>query len=389
MDLKISLVTDTINNSDIDELIFWLKSYPRLTKGEQTEKFEKKWSQYLGSKDSVFVNSGSSANLVMLQTLIEVGKLSKGDKVVVPCLAWATDLAPVVQLGLIPVLCDCNLEDLSLDLDHLEMLLNEHDIKVVILVSVLGLVPDMQRILQLCNENKVELIEDACESFGSEYHGKKLGTFGLASSFSTYFGHHLSTIEGGIISTSDAEFCDVLRSVRSHGWDRDVTSKLRKSLREEWKVSEFEALYTFYYHGFNVRSTDLQANLGIRQLDKSEEIVLKRENNYWYYHENINNDYWRPVKRDNCRISNFAFPIIHPKRDVIVKELQKNGVEVRPLICRSMGSQPFYVKLYGEQKHKNASAVDKFGLYIPNHTGLSDVDMRYIVDIVNNAIKIS
>jgi len=387
MSFKISLVTDTIDNADIDALIEWLKTYPRLTKGNQTIKFENKWSKYLDVQDSVFVNSGSSANLVILQAMIETGKLCKGDKVVVPCLAWATDLAPVVQLGLKPILCDCNLDDLSLDLNHLELILSEQEVKAVILVSVLGLVPDMERITKICAERKVELIEDACESFGSEYHNKKLGSFGLASSFSTYFGHHLSTIEGGIISSNDAHFCDVLRAVRSHGWDRDVSSKLRNELRSEWGISDFEGLYTFYYHGFNVRSTDLQANLGIKQLDKSEDIVTKRERNYHYFRSNIQNDFWKPLERTDCRISNFAFQIIHPKRDKIVEELQKNQVEVRPLICRSMGSQPFYVKLYGKQEYCNSSTVDKYGLYVPNHTGLTKTDMDFIIDTVNLAIK--
>ena len=277
----IRLVEDTIDEKDIGKLIQWLKTYPRLTKGPKTVEFEKAWAEYLGTKESVFVNSGSSANLVMLQVLLETGRINKGDSVVVPALAWATDLSPVVQLGLKPVLCDCNLEDLSVDLDHLEDLAYENpDIKAIMFVSVLGLVPNMDRLLQICNDHSIFLLEDSCESFGSQYKGRNLGTFGLMSTFSTYFGHHLSTIEGGILATNDVDIAAAARCIRNHGWDRDYPEEKRKELREQWGVSEFDSLYTFYMHGFNVRSTDLQAFIGIGQLDKADDVNTKREANF-------------------------------------------------------------------------------------------------------------
>ena len=154
----IKLVNDTIDNGDIDELIGWLSTYPRLTKGELTLEYEEEWAKYLGTKYAVFVNSGSSANLLMLYSMIESGIINKGDKVVVPALSWSTDLAPVVQLGLEPVLCDCNMEDLSVDLKHLEELIEKESPKVLMLVSVLGLVPSMKEIKTLCNENGVVLL---------------------------------------------------------------------------------------------------------------------------------------------------------------------------------------------------------------------------------------
>ena len=382
----IKLVEDTIDENDIEGLIQWLKTYPRLTKGPETLKFEKKWSKYLGVDDSIFVNSGSSANLLSLQVLIEMGLLKKGSKVVVPSLAWATDLSPVVQLGLTPVLCDCNLEDLSLDLNNLAEIFSKHDIDAVLFVSVLGLVPRMNTVVKMCKDAGAILIEDTCESFGSEYDSQKLGTFGLASTFSTYFGHHLSTIEGGVVSSNNHDFCEVARAVRSHGWDRDVSESLRKKLRKDWKVSDFDGLYTFYYHGFNLRSTDLQAFLGTSQLDKAAEVVASRHKNFNMYQQLLDNPYWKPVDRPEGYVSNFAYPIISPKRDKIVEVLVNHGVEVRPMICRSMGSQPFYVKLFGEKKMPNASLVDKYGMYIPNHPSLKSADIREICRMINEVI---
>ena len=228
----IPLVKDTISNEEIELLADWLRSHPRLTKGELTLQFEDKWSDLIGCNYSVFVNSGSSANLLMLYSLIESGQLSIGDKVVVPAVSWATDLAPVCQLGLTPVLCDCNLYDLSVDLNYLRDLIVRLQPKALMLVSVLGLVPEMDKIVELCDKYGVILLEDTCESIGSRYNGKHLGTFGAMSSFSTYFGHHFSTIEGGVVCTDDANTYNMLKSLRSHGWDRDTDEYYKNKLRK-------------------------------------------------------------------------------------------------------------------------------------------------------------
>jgi CDP-6-deoxy-D-xylo-4-hexulose-3-dehydrase len=372
----IKLAEDTIDNVDMDNLANWIKTYPRLTKGELTIQFEKKWSSYINSKYSTFVNSGSSANLLMLYALIESKKIKVGDKVIVPAVSWATDLAPVIQLGLIPVLCDCNLVDYSLDLQHLENLAKEHNPKVVLLVSVLGFVPDMNRIMSICNNHNMTLLEDCCESLGSEYKGKKLGSFGLMSSYSTYFGHHLSTIEGGIVCTSDDEMNSLLKSIRNHGWDRDWDESTKNKKREEWGVNDFDSLYTFYHAGFNVRATDLQAFIGINQLDKIDNVSKIRNRNYLRFCKNLS------VKPQEGFVSNFAFPIISKNRSTLVSRLKANDVECRPLICGSMGSQPMYVSRYGLNKLKNAEHLKEFGMYVPNHQNISEDQVDFICNLV-------
>ena len=382
----ITLVKDTIDNKDIDQLVDWLKTYPRLTKGPVTLELEKKWSDWLGVKYSVFCNSGSSANLLMLSALGEsIGY--KDCKVVVPSVAWATDLAPVMQLGMKPILCDCNMDDLSVDLEHLEKIFKDKNPSVLMLVSVLGLVPDMDKITELCMQYDVVLLEDTCESMGCEYKGKKLGTFGDMSSFSTFFGHHISTIEGGFVSTNDFQLYELLVSLRSHGWDRDLSNNTQKALQKDWDISEFDAMYTFYYPGYNLRSTDLQAYIGLGQIDKLDSWGKKRHMNFSVYQNLIKNNYWKPKPQSNSFISNFAYPVIHPNRDKIVKELQKNNIEVRPMICGSMGTQPFYVKEYGELKLPNVSIVDKYGFYVPNHPNLTIDEIKLISDIINEGVK--
>ena len=270
-----SVVTDALNK------LLKTKN-PILTQSKNVKLFEKKWSKWLGRKYSVFCNSGSSANLLMLSAL-QQGEYLKNNKVVVPSVAWATDLSPVIQLGLEPLLCDSNMKDLSVDLEHLERIFQEESPSVLMFVSVLGLVPDMNKIVELCFEYDVILLEDTCESMGCEYKERKLGTFGKMSSFSTFFGHHISTIEGGIISTDDKDLYELLVSIRSHGWDRDLSKETQNKLQKEWGVSEFNALYTFYYSGFNMRSTDLQAYIGLTQIDRLDDWGKKREDNYHLY----------------------------------------------------------------------------------------------------------
>ena len=383
--MKYKLAKDIIDSSDIDALCSWLKTNQQLTTGPLTLKFEEEWAKWLGVKHAVYVNSGSSANLLALYTLMERGDLSAGDQVIVPAVSWATDLAPVIQLGLEPILCDCNLDDLSIDLDAFEQICQTRNPKAVMFVSVLGLVPDMKRVTDLCQKYNICLIEDTCESLGSKFNGQKLGTFGLMSTFSLYFGHHISTIEGGIVATNDSELYDMLKSIRSHGWDRGLSSKTQNKLRKEWNTNEFEALYTFYYSGFNLRATDLQAFLGLRQLQKLDKIIEIRSNNFKEYVNKLSSDIWKPNIRESDLTSNFCYPILSNNRKKLVSELKANGVETRPLIAGSMSKQPFYRKLYGDNEFlPNAEVVHNKGLYVPNHQSLETFEVNDISTIINN-----
>jgi len=381
---NIPLQRDTINNSDIDRLIEWLKTYPRLTKGQVTLEFEKKWSEWLGTKFSVFVNSGSSANLLMLYALMLSGRM-KNNKVVLPGLCWATDLAPILQLNLEPLLCDISLDTLSIDLGELEQIFITENPSTLLLVSILGFSPRMNEIVELCNKYDVILLEDNCESLGTEYDNKKLGNFGLMTSFSTYFGHHISTIEGGVVSTNDEEINNILLSIRSHGWDRDLPLNKQKELRQKNNITNFDAFYTFYYPGFNLRSTDLQAYIGIGQIEKLDDIIKKRFENYNRFYSEIKNDFWKP-KMFGTLTSNFCVPIIHPNKDKIIEKLIENGIECRPLVCGSMGRQPFYVERYGVKELKNCDLVDQIGIYVPNNHSLTNDELDLIINTINEQL---
>lgn len=391
---KITLVKDTIDKDDVDNLIEWLKTYPRLTKGPKTIEFEEKWSEWIGCKYSVFVNSGSSANLLMLYALKVMGNL-RNDKVVVPALAWATDMAPVIQLGFDPLIADCNLKDLSVDLEQLESIFYHHSPAAMILVSVLGLSPDMEKVVALCKKYGVTLLEDNCESQGTEFGGTRLGNFGLMSSFSTYFGHTMSTIEGGMVCTNDKEVYDLLKMLRSHGWDRDLDEDKQRELRDKWGTDDFSALYTFYEPGFNLRSTDLQAVIGIKQLDKVDDMIDTRNANFYHFLDTMKSydkkkKVWRPTEHKDSFTASFCYPMIFKtkkEKERAVAALIENNVEVRPLICGSMGTQPFFISRYKRFETRNAAVVDECGIYVPNHPKLSKEDIEFICKTVIDAIK--
>jgi CDP-6-deoxy-D-xylo-4-hexulose-3-dehydrase len=340
----------------------------------------------LDVKHSVFVNSGSSANLAIIYALKVSGRL-KNNKIIVPAVSWTTTVSPVIQFGLEPILCDASRDNLGLDITHLKEICKKEKPAAIILVHVLGLPCHMKEIVDICEENNILLVEDTCEGVGSLYDDKKLGTFGLASSFSFYYGHHLSTIEGGMICTNDTEFCNILKSLRSHGWDRDLDAETQSDLRKKNGIDDFRALYSFYYPGFNLRSTDLQAFIGQRQLLRLDDMVEQRRRNFLLFEEKIQNDFWRINVRDNMMVSNMAYPIITPKIQNLIRALKENEIEIRPLICGSIGEQPFWKKLYGETKLPMASLIHRQGLYIPNNHELTLKEVELICDIVNESLR--
>jgi CDP-6-deoxy-D-xylo-4-hexulose-3-dehydrase len=381
----IKLVKDTIDKNDINKLIEWLgqDEIPRLTKGDLTWELESKWAKKIGTKYSVYVNSGSSAILLALAALKHTNKL-RNDKIVVPGLSWATDVSSPMLLGMEPILCDSNLEDLSCDLEHLEKLFKTNDPSCMILVSPLGLVPNMEKVISLCEKYNVILLEDVCESMGSKYQGKYLGSFGFASFFSMYFGHHLSTIDGGFINTNDEDFYYSLLMMRSHGWDRDLPTHIQNKLRNENNVSEFDSLYKFYLPGFNLRATDLQAFIGLIAIDKLDSYSEKRNVNFKEYKKIISNNEININESIGDFVSNFAYPIVNKNRDNIVNKLILNNIEVRPLIAGDMSQTPMWIKKYGKTELPNCQIINEYGFYIPNHQDLSFEQIEIISKIVNN-----
>tara|TARA_B100001057_G_scaffold487053_1_gene569170 strand:- start:6781 stop:7956 length:1176 start_codon:yes stop_codon:yes gene_type:complete len=373
---KYKLAEDTIEKSEIRKLSKWILKNDKFTLGNKTKNFQKKFSDFLKIKNSIFVNSGSSANLLIAQSLLESNYLS--NKVVVaPALSWSTTVSPFIQLGYDVKLCDCSLENLGLDINHLEYLCKKFRPSLIILVHVLGHSNDMSKILKICKKYKVRLVEDTCESLASKYNSKHLGTFGLASSFSFYYGHHISTIEGGMACTNDKNFAKIMTSVRSHGWLRDFQDSEKRKILKKNNISEFQSKFSFYYSGFNIRSTEINSFLGLSQIKKIKKICKIRNRNFNVYKKELNEYFSVTCKAKP--LSSFGYATLTKNRDKVYKHFIKKKIECRPVISGNIAKQIFWKKNFkSKMKLPNSDLVHKFGIYLPNHANQTVNDTKLI-----------
>ena len=374
----IKLVEDTITADELNELSEWIKTNPRLTKGDLTKEFENQWSAWQGSQKSIFVNSGSSANLLMAAALKYSGKL-KNDKVVAPAVSWGTTVAPFMQLGFDVHLCDCENDTFGVDPNQLEKLFKELNPAVLIIVHVLGVPNKMNEIVELCNKYDVLLVEDCCESHGAEFESTKVGNFGVMSSFSYYYGHHMSTIEGGMISFRGDAFYEESLMLRSHGWIRDLDEARQQELIDHHGVDEFNALYFFAYPGFNLRPTEINSFLGIKQLATLDEKIAVRNQVWSEYKDILEQEVMSQQQYQNCFVSPLAFGFVSNNRKKIVENLRNNNIECRPLICGSIHRHPFWKK---SGEYKNANILHEQGMYVPVHHNMKKEDAQLVAKLI-------
>lgn len=369
----------------------FIKSTPMLSIGKECRKFERSFARYQQRKHCVFVNSGSSANLALIQALLNLGKIRKGDRVAFSALTWSTNVMPLVQLGFRPVPVDVELDTLNVSSKTFLSLIKTYPVKMLFLTNLLGFCDDIDEIKKICDERKIILIEDNCESLGTVYKGKKLGNYGLASTFSFYVGHHMSTIEGGAICTNNAELEVMLQLVRAHGWDRNLTEGKQLKIRNKFNVnSSFYSRYTFYDLGFNLRTTEINGYIGNIQLGYIDEIIKKRRDNFLKMAAPIykKKENYYPVKYNHIDfLSNFAVPVICKSKtikDALIEKC-KNRVEIRPIVGGDMTMQPFFRKYVPEFIHvfkdSNAKLIHEQGLYFGNNPELTKKEIEEIIHI--------
>lgn len=386
--IKYYLAEDTIDKKDINRLIAWLKTYPRLTKGKVTIEFEEKWSQWLGKKYSVNCNSGSSANLLMFYTLLLSGKL-KNKKVIVPSVGWVTSIAPAIQFDFEPIMCEADKETFGLDLNHLEDLLKKHRPSTVMMVQVLGVPHKMDKILALKEKYGFFLLEDTCAAIGASWKGKKAGAFGDMSSFSFYFGHQMSTIEGGMVSTDNKDLLNLLLMLRSHGWSKDLDKKMHESLVKKYQIDDFHTPFVFYEPGFNVRSTDLNAFIGLGQIKKLDWIIARRQENHARYMQHLADKFYIQQADSDSVICSIHFGAVAKnieQRSSIVKALEKNGIETRIFSAGNLGLHPFWFNRYGKASFPVADHIHHCGFFLPNNPSLKLKDIDFISKVVLSAL---
>lgn len=363
----------------------------RFSMGDYCQKFEKKFSIKQQIKFSVFVSSGSMANLVLIQSLINLGRIKKNDVVAVSSVTWATNVMPIIQLGLQPIAIDCELNNLNISCDILKQKYEKTPFSVLFLTNVLGFCGDIDRIKDFCDKKDILLIEDNCESLGSESNNKLLGNFGVASTFSTFVGHHLSTIEGGVICTEDEELHEMILQVRAHGWDRNLPIKSQKRLRDKHGIiDDFYSWYSFYDLAYNARPTEINGFIGVIQLEYWDEIVSNRKNNFnKFLNAALDNDDIISLDVEHMNIvSNFAMPLILKTVELYEKykkRFQNSSVEIRPIIAGNITKQPFYKKYIKEiSECPNADMVHRHGFYFGNNPEMTDKEIDVLCGLISN-----
>jgi CDP-6-deoxy-D-xylo-4-hexulose-3-dehydrase len=354
----------------------------RLSMDIECKKFENKFALYQKCKHAILFNSGGSANLAMLQALKNLGKLKDGDKVGFSALTWSTNTMPIIQLGMVPVALDCQPDTLNTMSFHLLERLKSTNLQALFITNILGFTGDIAVIRNICKEKNIILIEDNCESLGTELPEGKAGNFGIGASFSFFVAHHMSTIEGGMVCTNDDEFAEMLTIVRANGWDRSLSPDQQKKWREKYGIdSEFQAKYTFYDLGYNFRPTEITGFLGQYQMQFLDDNIKKREQNYLRIEKVIkeNSDFVYLKHEHISTLSTFAFPLVCKTPDLRKKYLEKfieAGVEIRPMIAGNMQEQPFYKKYVSDlYEMPGADMMHSNGFYCGNYPELLEEDL--------------
>lgn len=379
---------NNISRADLAAVIDFLRrDDPVLTQSSQVQEFEREWSEWLGAKHSVFVNSGSSANLLTITALREHCGLGE---IIVPTLTWVSDIASVIQCGFKPVFVDIDRRTLGMDNAQIMSKLAPQT-KAVFLTHVLGYNALSQALLDELAARNIPLIEDVCESYGATFAGRKLGTFGLMADFSFYYAHHLTTVEGGMISTDNSDLYETLRMLRSHGMVRESTSlALRQSYAE--RHPDLNPDFIFAFPAYNVRNTEISAVMGRSQLNRLDENNRLRTENLALFLENLDPDKYR-TDFETAGSCNYAFTLVlrQPNPvlcDQVMNTLRKHGVEFRRGASGGGNQlrQPYLRRLLGRvdlEQFPNVEHVHFYGFYIGNYPGLEREKILDLCSLLN------
>ncbi len=354
------------------------------TMGKETNKFENEFANYLGVKYCVMVNSGSSANLLMAAALFFCKKLNikPDDEIIVPAVSWSTTFYPFSQYGLVLKFVDVNKDTYNIDCKSIIDSITTKT-KIICAVNIYGNPCDFDLLREICEKNRIILLEDNCESLGAKYNGKLTGTFGLMSTFSFFFSHHISTMEGGMIATDDEELYHIMLSLRAHGWTRNLPSvNYVTGIKDE---NEFHESFKFVLPGYNLRPLELSAAVGIEQLIKLPSFILDRRKNAEYFINKMKDTNVIKAQVEVGYSSWFGFGVIvNPSlnRDTIVNKLQSAGIECRPISAGNFTKNPVikFIKHEISSNLTNSDLVDKNGLLLGNsHLDLSqEIDHLFL-----------
>ena len=388
------LMKDCITEDDKSAMIDFIQNAGRFTNGPMVKKFEQEWCKWLGCKYSLFVSSGSTANLLLVAAIKEKYNLKEGDKVIVPAMTWVTNISPIMQLGLQPIFCDVDPITFSFNKDHLIKLKSTNinnngicDIKAVFVSHLFGISADIDLYKEIL-PNAI-FIEDVCESHGATYKGKMCGTLSEGSTFSFYFGHHMTTVEGGFVCTDDDELYNLMKMKRSHGMAREATPEAYQKYQED--NPDIHPMFMFMTDGYNLRNMEINAVLGssqIKNLTKNNEIRKVNFSRFIKMVKNCPDLFYASYKEEGN--SSFCLPFICKTPEIkesVEKYLTNNGVETRPLCSGNLLRQPFLKRNPKTPPYGNfplTEALHNCGFFIGNNHMITEEDWIKLETLLEN-----
>jgi len=382
------LMGETITFTDRLKMAHFALTAKKFTFGEKVEQFENEWSKWLGAKHSLYVSSGSTANFLLVAAVKELYGLKNGDKVLLPACTWMTNVAPIMQLGLEPVFCDVNLYNFSFDLNEARRLAEIHDIKMVFITHLLGFSADNESLKNIFP--RALFLDDVCESHGcTDLLGNKRGADSLGASFSFYFGHHMSTVEGGMVSTNNTDLYDLMLMKRSHGMARASTrfDDYAKA------YPDIDKKFLFVTDGYNFRNHEICAVLGLSQLKRLNKMIEIRKRNHELFTQIIDScpTLFYNIKNPATN-SSFCLPFICKSPEIMkaMKEVfDKHGIEYRPVVAGNLLTQPFLkdYKIDTKRTVTNADIINNQGVYVGNNHFVTKKDMVYLNQVVGEIVE--
>ncbi len=380
------LQEDALSDADLDALVALIRSKERFTQGPRVLEFERQYAKWIGCPYCVMVNSGSSANLLLVNAAKNLCGWKAEDEILVPAVTWPTTVTPVIQCGLKPVFVDVNLTDLSFDYEKLEKSITGRT-RGIFVAHLIGLPANMQLIMRMAKNFGITVLEDCCEAQGAECSGQTVGSFGLGGTFSFYWGHHMTTIEGGMITTNNEELFHLLRLKRSHGLARELPPHVYH--RVALTNPDIDPTFLFLTDGMNFRSTELNAVLGISQLARLNRFIRIRNNNFWKFDRMCwPFDDLLPVWKPGA--SSFALPFIFHDRNRMLsfrKVLRDNGIESRPLVSGNLLRQPFLQDYYVTGWFPNADFLHEHAFYIGNHQFVTESRLEKLGGLMRKHLR--
>ena len=379
---------DCITKEDKDSLVEFIQTSNRYTNGPKVKQFEKEWSEWLGVKHSLFVSSGSTANFLLLSAIKRRYNLKKGDKVLVPAMTWVTNVAPIIQLGLKPIFCDVERDTFSFDLEHMARLHQEHhDIRLVFVTHLFGIPAQINEFKKIIPN--AFYIEDCCESHGAKIYDKKVGTLSEGSTFSSYFGHHMTTVEGGFVSTDDTELHELMRAKRSHGLARECSDEVYTKYIKRYP--DVDKRFMFITDGYNFRNNEFGAVLGLSQLPRLDDMIKRRRevcDKFVSILKKYDDIFHIPNFDGN---SSFCLPFIAKDgylRNDLQEHLEACGIETRPLCSGNLLRQPFLSEYEVFKEFPKVDYLHYHGFFIGNNHLVTDEEIEKLGFILDDYIRV-